>query len=80
MGRGLGDGTRFAVGIVGVAGRASDWTRGDPGGRVVAEGVGGFGERVESRGGTDESTEVVVAEGKAEQVGEIIATAERTGT
>ena len=69
MGRGLGDGTRFAVGVVGVAGGAGDWSRGHPRSRVVAVGVGCFGERVHRRSRTDESTEVVVGEGKAEQVG-----------
>ena len=59
---------------------ASYWSRCHPGGRVVAVVVSCFGERVQRRSRTCEATEVVVAEGEAEQVGEINATAVRTGT
>ena len=64
MGRGLGYGAGLAVGVVGVAGGAGDWTRGDPRGRVISVVVGCFGRGVQRRGRAREAAEVVVGKGE----------------
>ena len=64
VGRGLGYGAGLAIGVVGVAGGAGDWTRGDPRGRVISVGVGCFGRGVQRRGRAREAAEVVVGKGE----------------
>ena len=69
MRRGLGDGAALTVGVVGVAGGASDWSRGHPRGWVVTVVVSCFGRGVQRWGGTREAAEIVVTKGEGQEIG-----------